>query len=136
MNENSAFTGYRKENPFHFQTFGLREVRLVRGSQTIIEMNCTNNLRPFVTTMEALKFKDDGPNVKLVEYEDHYLLFFDLTSMQESNVELYYPDLVASGIRLELYFRENLKETVEVLVTGDKLSTILINNSGQVTKYG
>ena len=47
--------------------------------------------------------------------------------MQESNVELYYPDLVASGIRLELYFRENLKETVEVLVTGDKLSTILIN---------
>ena len=94
-------------------------------------MKCTNNLRPFVTTMEALKFKDDGPNVKLVEYEDHYLLFFDFTSMQESNVEVYYPDLVASGIRLELYFRENLKETVEVLVTGDKLSTILIINKQQ-----
>ena len=30
MNENIAFTGNRKENPFHFQKCGLREVRLVR----------------------------------------------------------------------------------------------------------
>ena len=136
MNENSAFTGDKKENPFHFQKFGLREIRIVRGNQTIVEMNCVNDFRPYITTMEALKFKEDGPNVKLEDYQNHYLLFFDLTSMQESNVELYYPDIVASGLRLELYFSDNLKETVELMITGEKLSTVLIKNTGEVTKHG
>ena len=112
MNENSAFTGNKQENLFHYQKFGLREVRIVRGNQTIVEMNCVNDYRPYITTMEALKFKEDGPNVKIENYPDHYLLFFDLTSMQESNEELYYPDIIAAGLRLELYFSENLKETV------------------------
>ena len=57
MNENSAFTGNKQENPFHYQKFGLREVRIVRGNQTIVEMNCVNDYRTYITTMEALKFK-------------------------------------------------------------------------------
>ena len=136
MNENSAFTGNKQENHFHYQKFGLREVRIVRGNQTIVEMNCVNDYRPYITTMEALKFKEDGPNVKIENYPDHYLLFFDLTSMQESNVVLYYPDIIAAGLRLELYFSENLKETVELMIIGEKLTTVLIKNTGEVTKHG
>ena len=96
-------------------------------------MNCVNDYRPDITTMEALKFKEDGPNVKIENYPDHYLLFFDLTSMRESNVELYYPDIIA-GLRLELYFSENLKETVELMIIGEKLTTVLIKNTGDREK--
>ena len=31
MNRNSAFKGHFQENPFHYQKFGLREPRVVRG---------------------------------------------------------------------------------------------------------
>ena len=56
--------------------------------------------------------------------------------MQEFNVELYYPDIIAAGLRLELYFSENLKETVELMIIGEKLTTVLIKNTGEVTKHG
>ena len=107
----------------------------MRGNKTIVEMNCVNDFCPYVMTMEALKFKGDGPNLKLEDYQNHYLPFFDLTSMQESNVELYYPDIDAFGLRLKLYFSDNLKETVELVITGEKLSTNLIKKTEEITKH-
>ena len=35
MNTNSAFTGHFQENTFHYQKFGLRELRIVRGGRAI-----------------------------------------------------------------------------------------------------
>ena len=136
MQINGSFTGQKKENPFNYRKFGLREVKIVRGNQTVIEMKCEDNLRPFVETMKALKFTDDGPGINLNHYENHYVLAFDLTSMQESNVHLYYPDVVAASLRLELYFSKPLTETIEVFVLGEKLVTTLIHETGTVTKHG
>ena len=51
-------------------------------------MKCEDNLRPFVETMKALKLTDDGPGINLNIYENNYVLAFDLTSMQASNVYL------------------------------------------------
>ena len=36
MNTNSAFTGYFQENTFHYQKFGLRELRNVQGGRAIV----------------------------------------------------------------------------------------------------
>ena len=36
MKTNSAFTGHFQENPFHYQKFGLRELRIVRGGRAIL----------------------------------------------------------------------------------------------------
>ena len=36
MNTNSAFTVHFQENPFHYQKFGLRELRNVRGGRAIV----------------------------------------------------------------------------------------------------
>ena len=136
MQINGSFTGQKKENPFNYRKFGLREVKIVRGNQTVIEMKCEDNLRPFVETMKALKFTDDGPGINLNHYENHYVLAFDLTSMQESNIHLYYPDVVAASLKLELYFSKPLTETIEVFVLGEKLVTTLIHETGTVTKHG
>ena len=43
MNANSAFTGHFQENPFHYQKFGLREQRIVRGGRAIVSVDTTND---------------------------------------------------------------------------------------------
>ena len=44
MNTNSAFTGYFQENPFHYQKFGLRELRIVRGGNAVeLSLDTTND---------------------------------------------------------------------------------------------
>ena len=86
--------------------------------------------------MRALKFDQDGPNVKINEFEDHYCLVFDLTSTQQSDLMTFYQDVVAASLRLELFFKEDLKETIEVIIAGEKLSTIFIDKEGTVTKNG
>ena len=86
MNENSAFTGDKTENRFRFQKFGLREICSVRGNQTIVDMNCVNIFRPWITTMEALNLKEDGHNVELEEYQNHCL--FSLIWNQRRNLML------------------------------------------------
>lgn len=136
MNSNSAFSGTKKSNPFHYQKFGLREIKIVRGNQVVSQLDCVNNARPYVTTMQALKFEEDGPNIPLSDYENHFVLVFDLTSTQESNVLLYYPDVVGGSLRLEMYFERNLTETIEVIVLGERLSTIFIDKGGSVVKNG
>lgn len=136
MNLNTAFTGDRTLNPFHYRKFGLREIKIVRGNQVVYHVNYNNNSRAYITTMEALKYNDDGPAVAYDDYDNHFVNVCDLTSMQEANVQMYYPDVVASSLRIELYFNANLENTVELVIFGERLSTILINDTGAVTKNG
>ena len=136
MNTNTAFTGSRDSNPFHYQKFGLREIKIVRGNQVVVHIDTSNNIRTYVTTMKALKFEEDGPGIPLDDYTNHYVLVFDLTSTQESNVQMFYPDVVGAGLRVELYFSEMLRNTVEVIVLGERLSTVFIDKNGSVVKNG
>ena len=72
----------------------------------------------------------------LCQYENHFVQVFDLTSTQEANVQMYYPDVVAASLRLELFFQTALTETIEVIVLGERLSTIYLDKSGTVVKNG
>ena len=58
--------------------------------------------------MRALKFYQDGPNIKTDDYENHCCLVVDLTSTQQSELMTHYPDVISASLRLELYFREHL----------------------------
>ena len=136
MNTNTAFTGSKDSNPYHYQKFNLREIKIVRGNQVVVNIDTSDDIRAYVTTMRALKFEEDGPNIPFDNYMDHYVLVFDLTSTQESNVQMYYPDIVGAGLRLEMYFAENLRHTIEVIVLGERLSTVYIDKNGAVVKNG
>ena len=48
----SAFTGHFQDNPFHYQKFVLRELRIVRGGRAIVSIDTTNGCKAFVTTMK------------------------------------------------------------------------------------
>ena len=105
-----------KSDPFHYPKFRLREIKLVRGNHIIVSVKTSDNKRAYVSTLKALKFHEDGPDVSLTDYPDHYVQIFDLTSTQEANVQMYYPDVVAASLRLELYFEKQLDNTVEVII--------------------
>ena len=43
MNKNSAFTGSYTENPFWYQQFELRQTRILRGGQPIVDFDAADN---------------------------------------------------------------------------------------------
>ena len=88
MNTNSAFTGSFTENPFWYQQFDLRQIRLIRGGQPVVDFDAADNFRLYVTTMKAMNFLDDIPPIPIDDFKDHYVLVFDLTSMQDAILNL------------------------------------------------
>ena len=60
MNTNSASTGSFTENPFWYQKFDLRQIRILRGGQPTVEYDTSDKSCLYVTTMN---FGDDIPSV-------------------------------------------------------------------------
>ena len=71
MNTNSAFTGSFTENPFWYQQFDLRQNRILRGGQPIVDFDTADNCRLYVTTMRAMKFQDDIASNPIDDFKDH-----------------------------------------------------------------
>ena len=68
MNTNSAFTGSYTENPFWYQQFDLRQIRILRGSQPIVDFDAADNCRLYVTIMKAMNFQDDIPSIPIDKF--------------------------------------------------------------------
>lgn len=136
MNTNEAFSGTLKTNPYNYQKFGLRELRIFRGGKPFLMVNTTNDVRTYFNTLSSLDFDQDGPSISLQNYQSHYYLVFDMTSTQEANQDVLFPECIGSGIRIELYFDKNLDNSVELMVMGERFSTILIQKDGRVLKDG
>ena len=71
MNTNSAFAGFYTENSFWYQQFDLRQIRLLRGGQPIVDFDAADNCRLYVTTMKAMNFQDDIPSIPIDNFKDH-----------------------------------------------------------------
>ena len=54
--------------------------------------------------MKAMNFQDDIPSIPIDNFKDHYILVFDLTSMQDAAENCHYPELVGEQLRLDLDF--------------------------------
>ena len=70
MNTNSAFTGSYTENPFWCQQFDLRQIRILRGGQPIVDFDAADYFRLYVTTLEAMNFQDDIPSIPIDNFKD------------------------------------------------------------------
>ena len=81
MNANSALTGSYTENPFWYQQFDLRQMRILRRSHPIVDFDAADNFRLDVMTMKAMNFQDDIPSFQIDNLKDHYVQMFDLASM-------------------------------------------------------
>ena len=134
MNTNSAFTGSFTESPFWYQQFDLRKIRTLRGGQRIVDFDTADNCRLYVTTTKARNFQDDIPSIPIDDFTDHYVLVFDLTSMQDATENCHYPELVGEPLRLELNFTNPLENVTEFMVLGERMSSVAVDKLSVVGK--
>ena len=134
MNTNSAITGSYTENPFWYQQFDLRQIRILRGGQPIVDFDAADNCRLYVTTMKAMNFQVDIPSIPIDNFKDHYVLVFDLTSLQDATESCHYTELVGEPLRLELNFTFPLEHVTELIALGEQMSSVAVDKSGVVGK--
>ena len=84
--------------------------------------------------MKPLNFQDDIPSIPIDDIKDHYVLVFDLTSMQDATENCHYPQLVGEPLRLELNFTNPLVNVTELIVLGERMSSVAVDNLGVVGK--
>ena len=133
-NTNSAFTEPYTENPFWYQQFDLRQIIALRGAQLIVDFGATDKCRLSSTTVRAMDFQDDIPSFPIDNFKDHYELVFDLTSMQDGTENCHYPKLVGEPLRLELNFTFPLEHATEIIVLGERMSSVANDKFGVVGK--
>ena len=134
MITNSAFTGFYTKNPFWYQQFELRQNRLLKGGQPIVDFDAADNCWLYVTTMKALNFQDDIPSNPIDNFKDHYVLVFDLTSMQDATENCHYPEFVGEPLRLVLHFTFPLEHVTELILLGERMSSVAVDKFGVVGK--
>ena len=134
MNTNSAFTGSLTENAFCDQQFDLRHMRILRGGQPIVDFDTADNCRLYMTTVKAMNFQDDIPLIPIDDFKDHYVLVFDFISMQDATENCHYTELVGEPLRLELNFTHSLENVTELIVLGERMSSVAVDKFGVVGK--
>ena len=87
-NTNSAFTGSHIKNSIWCQQFDLRQTRILRGCQPVIDFDAAYNCRLYVTTMKAMKFQDDIPSIPMDKFKDHFILVFDFNARRYLSLSL------------------------------------------------
>ena len=80
--------------------------------------------------MKAMNFQDDIPSIPIDDFKDHYVLVFDLTSMQNATDNCHYPELVGEPLRLELKFTNPLENVTELIVLGERMSSVVVDKFG------
>ena len=134
MNTNSALTGSYTENPFWYQLFDLRQIRILRGCQPIVDFDTADTCLLYVTTMKAKNFQDDIPSIPIDNFKDHFVLVFDLPSMPDATENCHYPELVGEPLRMELNFNFPVEHFTELSVLGERMSSVEIDKFGDVGK--
>ena len=134
MNTNSAFTGFFTENHSWYQQFDLRQIIMLRGGQPIVDFDTAYSCRLYVTTMKAMNFQDDIPSIPIDDFNDHCVVVLDLTSMQDATENCHYPELVGEPLRLELNFTNPHENVTELIVLGERISSVAVDKFGVVGK--
>ena len=134
MNTNSAVAESNHENPFNYQHFLLRKLRIIQDGRAIVSLETISPCRLYVTTMKEMQFNEDFPALPMEDFQNHYILVFDLTSLQDAAEQLHYPELSGESLRLEMFFQFPLEQIIEKIVLGEKLSNLQFDKFGTIAK--
>ena len=84
--------------------------------------------------MKAMNFQDDIPSIPIDDFNDHFVLVFDLTSMQDATENFHYPELLGEPLRLELSFNQPLENLPELIVLGERMPSVAVDKFGVARK--
>ena len=74
MCPNNQLTGRWRDTPLAFHKHNLKKVRVLRNGVPVVEYSRNSNTQLYFKTIENLHFDQDGPLIKLENYENHYYL--------------------------------------------------------------
>ena len=77
-----------------------------------------------------MNFQDDIPSIPIDNFKDHYVLLIDLTSMQGATEKFHYPELVGEPLRLELNFTFPVEHDTELIILGERMSSVAVDKFG------
>ena len=97
-------------------------------------MSTTDNKRLYYNSMSALAYVENGHGIPLSAFANHYIMVFDLTSTQEATHDFIHLELTNSSLSVELKFDAALAHNVEIIVLGEKASTINIDSAKNASK--
>ena len=129
-NTNSAFTASFTENPLWYQLFGLRQIRIIRVGQLILDFDAADTFRHYVTTIKAINFQDDISSIPIDNFKDHDVLVFDLTSIQVATEHCHHPEQVGEALSMEPNFAFLFEYNTELIVLAEGMSSVEIDNFG------
>ena len=84
--------------------------------------------------MKATDFQDENLSILIDNFEDHYVVVFDFTSMQGATENYHYPELSGEPVRLELIFTFPLEHVTELNVLGERRSSVAFDKFGVFEK--
>ena len=122
------------KKPFSYQQFHLRELRNIRGRRSNVSFDTNSPCCPYVTALKARQFNKNFPALPIEDFQNHSILVFNLTSLQDAAEQLHYPDFCGESLNLEMFFQFPLDQVTEVIVLGERLSNIQIEQLRTVAK--
>ena len=81
-----------------------------------------------------MNFQDDIPSIPIDTFKNHYVLVYDLNSTQDATENCHYPEIVEEPLRLELNFTFPLQYVSELIVLGERMSSVAVDKFGAVGK--
>ena len=84
--------------------------------------------------MKAMNFRDEIPSIPIDVFKDHYVLVFNMISMQDSTENCQYLEFFGEPLRLELNFTDPLENVTELIVLGERISSVAVDKFGVVGK--
>ena len=75
-----------------------------------------DNKRIFFNTLTALGLLHCGLRITLDNYQQHFIMCFDLTSTQQAALDFLHPELTNCSVSLELQFSNALTANLEIFV--------------------
>ena len=85
-------------------------------------------------TRKPLKFHDDIPSILNDNFKHHYVLVFDLISLQHANDIYHYPELFREPLMLDINFSFPLKHVTEFIALGKRISPVAVDRFGVVRR--
>ena len=81
-----------------------------------------------------MNYQEDIPSIPIDDFDNHYVRVFDLTSMQDATEKCDYLELVGQPLRLELNFTHILEVVTDLIVLGERMSSVTVYKFGVVGK--
>ena len=141
MATNGQFRGTMDTDPSHYQPFELQRLEITRGNGvpipgTPLDMR-NGRMRAYYNTICSHNFSSGsgGNGIAFKNFEDDFVLVFDLTSTREASKSLtLFPELTGASLTLKLLFEKASEKTVELFVIAERFSQFFIDSQRNLTK--